>query len=156
MRLVAAVAELYSLARPKCENAMLNPRTIIRSAAGVAAIAAFVALGLLAYAAYDLGRYHSDLPRFSRELGVYGLFAIVPLMFLWAAFQAWRLHPSGKLSISSCYVAVGLLCFFLPLHDLVFYWGDHTLRNILLLSLSIPLLIVGVLVFAGESTKYGG
>ena len=50
-------------------------------------------------------------------------------------------------------MTVGALALFMPLYDLISYWGDHTVRNVLLVLVSIPLLTVSVLVHARDDTN---
>jgi hypothetical protein len=86
----------------------MNPKLIIRLAAALTALLAVAALGVLAMATVRIVSQEANSPWFYKKLGVFGLIAIVPGMFIWAAIQAWRGNPKGIVSLSSGWMLFGL------------------------------------------------
>ena len=66
----------------------MNPKLIVRMAATLTALLAVVALGVLVVATVRIVSHDTNSPWFYKRLGVFGLIAIVPGMFIWAAIQA--------------------------------------------------------------------
>jgi hypothetical protein len=86
-----------------------HPQVIVRIAAIITALLACAAIGVIIHFAYlaMLGRYGFG----NRHLAVCGLLLIVPLMFVWASVQAWRLVPKGIESVYSGYLLFGFMGF---------------------------------------------
>ena len=84
-----------------------SPHLTVRSAALVTALLACSAIVVIVYYAYLslLGRF--EFPY--RHVVVCGLLLIVPLMFVWASIQAWRLVPKGIESVYSGYLLFGFM-----------------------------------------------
>jgi hypothetical protein len=105
-----------------------RPKIIVRIAAVITAFLALWVLGILLFGTTHLIRHEADSPRFYKDLGVLGLFAIVPLMFIWAAMQAWRCIPMGVVSISSGWILFGLGG---GIFNLFWFFTDWKLRDAL-------------------------
>ncbi len=86
----------------------MNPRVIVRIAATLTALLAVAALVVLMVAAARFVSQEPNSSQFHRRLGVLGLFAIVPVLFIWATIQAWRGTPKGIVSLSSGWILFGL------------------------------------------------
>jgi hypothetical protein len=86
-----------------------HPQVIVRIVAIVTALLACAAIGVIIYYAYlaMIGRYGLG----NRHVAVCGLLLIVPLMFVWASIQAWRLVPKGIESVYSGYLLFGFMGF---------------------------------------------
>jgi hypothetical protein len=103
-----------------------RPKIIVRIAAVTTAFLALWALGILLFRTAQLIIHEADSPRFYKDLGVLGLFAVVPLMFIWAAMQARRCIPRGVVSISSGWILSGLGG---SIFSLFWFFTDWKLRD---------------------------
>ncbi len=80
------------------------------------------------------------------------LVAVVPIMFLWASAQGWRLRRSGVVSICSGWLLFGW--FGVSVCLLYVVRGDHSLLDFLGLALYACVFLVGVIV--ARQAKYFG
>ena len=85
-----------------------RPQLIVKAAAVITGLLALWALVVLVFLMSRLMIHDANSPRFYKDLGLCGLVAILPLMFIWAAIQAWRLVPKGVVSLSSGWILFGL------------------------------------------------
>lgn len=126
-----------------------RPQIIVRTAAMLTALVALGALAVLVIATTQLIIHRADWPKFYKELGVYGLFAIVPVMFIRASIQAWRFIPNGIASICSGWLLFGFMAGFVYL----FHFFEHRrLEDGIGSFVSICAFLVGVLV--GTQQKF--
>jgi len=81
----------------------------------------------------------------------WGLFTIVPFMFIWASIQAWRFVPKGIMSIYSGYLLFGFLGFSANFLRLLFCraWSDSG-QDALYAAISLFIFAIGVLVALQE------
>src|SRR5437899_3045892 len=128
-----------------------HAKFIVRAAAVVAFGVSLYLLGFLGLWIYESVAFRSNSPRFLRELLVYGLFAIVPCMFIWASVQAWRFIPKGILSIYSGYLLFGFMGSFVTLFHLIFSraWS-HTAQDAMGAVISLSMFAIVVLVASQE------
>jgi hypothetical protein len=76
---------------------------IVRVAALLTGSLALAVLALLGRAATQ-----PESPDFHGMLPMLGVLAILPVIFIWAAVQAWRFRPSGIVTLSSGWVLFGI------------------------------------------------
>ena len=125
----------------------LRPKIIVRIAAVATALLALWALGVLLLWTSRLIIHEADSPRFYKDLGVFGLLAIVPLMFIWAAIQAWRCIPRGVVSLSSGWILFGLGGSIL---SLFWFFTDWKVKDALVAVIWTCIFLFGVLVSRQE------
>jgi hypothetical protein len=119
-------------------------KLIIRGAALVGAIAALWALAVLAGAIGRAVINREGSPRALKDLLAYCLVAVLPVIFLRAAVQAWRLQPKGIESIAAGFLLFGLGGAIFSLAQIVFYAGWQSSFVIEVAIASLLLVVVGV------------
>src|SRR5260221_7958547 len=118
-----------------------RPQVIVRSVAALTTLLACCGLILIAYymrlAIVDYSSIHYRL------LAACGLFAIVPVMFVWASIQAWRFMLKGIISIYSGYLLFG----FMGLTASVLHWSwSKSMQDVANAMISLIAFAIGVLV----------
>lgn len=117
-------------------------KLIIRSAALVATTTALWALAVLARAIGRVVINRGESPRALKDLLAYCLMAVLPVIFVRAAIQAWRLQPKGIESIAVGFLLFGLGGAIFSLVPIMFYQGCR-------LSFVIEAAIVSLLLIVG-------
>ena len=117
---------------------------LIRGAALVAAIAALWALAVLAGGIGRAVINREGSPRAIKDLLAYCLVAVLPVIFLRAAVQAWRLQPKGIESIAAGFLLFGFGGAIFSLAQIVLYAGWQSSFVIEAAIASLLLVIVGV------------
>ncbi|MBI3851305.1 MAG: hypothetical protein HY298_13675 [Verrucomicrobia bacterium] len=124
-----------------------RPQIIVKIAAVISGLLALSGLTFIVWLASDLLVYHASAPRFYKELGVYALFAIVPLMFILAAIQAWRCIPKGIVSLSSGWILFGLCG---SIVQVFWFFADWRIKDAIGAIIWICVFLFGVLVARQE------
>ncbi len=122
-----------------------RPQVIVRSVAVLTALLACSGLIAIAYYGSLAAVGHSSLHY--RRFAAYGLFAIVPFMFIWASIQAWRFVPKGIVSIYSGYLLFGFMGFVASV--LHWSWSRDT-QDVVNGVISAAAFVIGVLVALQE------
>ena len=105
-------------------------------------------LALLALAWIGTFAYRAVVARIDyRVLVICCVLSIIPIMFLWASIQAWRLMPTGIVSVSSGYLLFGFLGFAANILRVLFdrAWSD-TSQDGLFAGISLLAFVIGVMV----------
>jgi len=122
-----------------------RPQVIVRSVAALTAVLACCGLVVIAYFARVATVEYSSIQY--RHLAACGLFAVVPLMFVWASIQAWRFALKGIVSIYSGYLLFG----FMGLAASVLHWSrSKSPQDVANGGISLVAFAIGVLVALQE------
>jgi len=86
----------------------MKSKIIVRIAAILTAILSLSALTELVLIAFRLNIHVENSLQLYKMLGFCGLLAVVSIMLVWAAIQAWRGRPKGIVSLGSGRMLFGL------------------------------------------------
>lgn len=125
----------------------MKPKVIVRIAATLTALLAVAALAVLLVAAARFVSQGPNSTQFHRRMGVLGLFAIVPGLFIWAAIQAWRANPKGIVSLSSGWMLFGLGG---SIGYLFWFFMEWKIQDALMAIIWIGVFLFGILIASQE------
>lgn len=125
----------------------MKSKTIVRIAATLTAFLALSALAFLVRSASWVITHETNPPESYKLLGALGLLAIVPMMFIWAAIQAWRCRPKGIVSLSSIWILFGLGG---SIFHLFWFFTDWRIKDAVVATVWTCIFLFGVLIARQE------
>ncbi len=118
-------------------------KCVVRLAAVVTGLTSIYVLYLSGSLAYRTITSNGDAPDFWRTLGLAGLFAVLPVMFVWAAVCAWRYAPKGIISLSSGWMLFGIAG---AVFHFFWFYEDGKIRDAMYGAIWLSIFLGGLLI----------